>query len=66
MKTNYKLEDPSRDLFNILIQAQNHYKGFCQRIGNDIKRKIAEISKFIKGNNAIHIDWAKYMLNQRA
>ena len=49
LKTNYNLDDPSRGLFNILIQAQNHYKGFCQIIGNEIKREIAEISEIIKG-----------------
>lgn len=59
LKTNYNLDDPSRGLFNILIQAQNHYKGFCQIIGNEIKREIAEISEIIKGNNAIHIDLGK-------
>lgn len=59
LKTNYKLNDPSRCLFNILIQAQNHYKGFCQIIGNEIKREIAVISEIIKGNDAIHIDLDK-------
>lgn len=59
LKTNYNLDDPSRGLFNILIQAQNHYKGFRQIIGNEIKREIAEISEIIKGNNAIHIDLGK-------
>ena len=59
LKTNYKLIDPSSSLFNILIQAQNHYKGFCQIIGNEIKREIAVISEIIKGNDAIHIDLDK-------
>lgn len=59
LKTNYKLNDPSRCLFNILIQAQNHYKGFCQIIGNEIKREIAVINEIIKGNDAIHIDLDK-------
>ncbi len=34
-------------------------RDFCQIIGNEIKREIAEISEIIKGNNAIHIDLGK-------
>ena len=59
LRINYKLDNPSQGLFNILIQAQNHYKGFSQIISEAIKCEMAEIGKIIGLNKTICFDMDK-------
>ena len=59
LRINYKLDNPSQGLFNILIQAQNHYKGFSQIISEVIKSEMAEIGKIIGLNKTIRFDMDK-------
>lgn len=59
LRINYKLDNPSQGLFNILVQAQNHYKGFSQIISEVIKCEMAEIGKIIGLNKTIRFDMDK-------
>lgn len=59
LRINYKLDNPSQGLFNILIQAQNHYKGFSQIISEIIKSEMAEIGKIIGLNKTIRFEMDK-------
>lgn len=56
LRINYKLDNPSQGLFNIIIQAQNHYKGFQQILSNEIKCEKAEIGRIIGLSKTIHFD----------
>ena len=59
LRINYKLDNPSQGLFNILIQAQNHYKGFRQIINDEIKCEMAEINRIIGLGKTISFDMDK-------
>ncbi len=51
--------EPSRSLFNIMIQAQKHYQGFKQIISKEIKQEIAFIHHIIGINSTFTLDLDK-------
>lgn len=59
LRINYKIDNPSKALFNILIQAQNHYNGFQQIIREEINREMTEIANIIGLNRTISFDMDK-------
>ncbi len=59
LRINYKLPEPSGSLFNIIIQAQKHYRDFNHIIGEEIKKEIAFIHHIIGINSSLSIDMSK-------
>ena len=59
LRINYQVPEPSRSLFNIIIQAQKHYQGFKQIIRKEIKQEIAFIHHIIGINSTLTLDLDK-------
>lgn len=59
LRINYQVPEPSRSLFNIMIQAQKHYQGFKQIISKEIKQEIAFIHHIIGINSTFTLDLNK-------
>lgn len=59
LRINYQVPEPSRSLFNIMIQAQKHYQGFKQIISKEIKQEIAFIHHIIGINSTLNLDLDK-------
>ena len=63
LRINYRVQNPSHDLFNILIQAQRHYKDFRQVINAELQSEIDFIGSIIGSNRAVEIDIHKIYTN---
>jgi len=55
LRENYGFQNPSRNLLNIIIQAQNHYPDFTQKIKASLTMEIDFVNQIAGAKNRFHL-----------
>lgn len=56
LKNNYGFHDPSKNLLNIIIQAQRHYPGFTQKLKSYLNIEIDFVNQIVGMQNHFQLD----------
>lgn len=61
LRINYKVENPQRAFFNILVQAQNIYPGFNEILREELGREISFLNGILNPGKEGRIDADQYL-----